>query len=274
MKSMRSFVGGLVRKPPARDRECLHLTPALPTRLPGGPGAWVRLALISAVVASNLAAAGPAAGSVSLFDGRTWANWDHPPHLEGVWEIGDGVIRLRPDQPKREKGKSYDLSTAKHYRNFELTLEWRLTGPARMKPLQLLTPDGLEQHDAQGKLIMKEYLSWGDSGVFLRGTRAAQVNIWCQPCGSGEVATKFKDLKATKAERMKTMPRVNADRGRGEWNKFVITLRGDLVDVVLNDVAVVTGARVVGVPERGPITLQNHNDAVEYRNITIKPLAD
>ncbi len=113
------------------------------------------------------------------FRRRTWSGWDQPTHLEGVWEIADGTVRLRPDQPKRERGKIYDLSTTRRFRNFVLTVEWRLPGPAKMKPLQLLTDDGLEHHNAQGKLIMKEYLSWGDSCVFLRGTRAAQVNIWC-----------------------------------------------------------------------------------------------
>lgn len=215
-------------------------------------------------------------GFVPLFDGKTWHGWDHPPHLDGVWEIADGVIRLRSgaDQPKREKGKSYDLSTTKRFRNFVLAVEWRLLGTPKMKPLQLLTEDGLEQHDTQGKLIMKEYLSWGDSGVFLRGVRSAQVNIWCEPCGSGEVATKFKDLAASKAERMKTMPRVRADRGRGEWNQFVITMRGDRVSVVLNDIPIIDGARVKDVPAEGPITLQNHNDEVEFRNFLIKPLID
>ncbi len=213
-------------------------------------------------------------GFVPLFDGRSWAGWEHPAHLDHVWEIADGVIRLRGDQPKRVAGRNYDLSTTRRVRNFVLTLEWRLTGTPKMKPLQLLTEDGLEQHDAQGKLIMKEYLSWGDSGVFLRGVRAAQVNIWCEPCGSGEVGTKFKDLAATKEERMKTMPRVRADRGVGEWNRFVITMRGDRVSVVLNDVPVVDGARVVGVPAEGPITLQNHNDPVEFRALAIKVLPE
>lgn len=211
---------------------------------------------------------------VPLFDCRTWNGWDHPAHLDGVWEIADGVIRLCAVQPKHERGKSYDLATTQRFRNFVLALEWRLTGETKMKPLQLLTVDGLEQHDAQGKLIMTEYPSWGDSGVFLRGSRAAQVNIWCQPCGSGEVATKFKDLAATMDERMKTMPRVRADHGAGEWNRFVITMRGDRVSVVLNDIAVVTDARVRNVPSEGPIVFQNHNDAVEFRQIEIKRLLD
>jgi hypothetical protein len=239
-------------------------------------GRWIRMSLLALAGAAALSATASAADFIPLFDGKTWSGWEHTKHLDGVWEIADGAIRLRSgrDQPKREKGKSYDLSTTRRFRNFVLSLEWRLLGEPKLKPLQLLTVDGLEQHDAQGKLIMKEYLSWGDSGVFLRGVRAAQVNIWCQPCGSGEVATKFKDLAATKEERMKTMPRVRADRGRGEWNRFVITMRGDRVSVVLNDVPIVDEARVVGIPAEGPITLQNHSDLVEFRNVRIKPLAE
>ena len=233
---------------------------------------WIRLGVWAVASAATLSAGESADKFVRLFDGRTWDGWDHPKHLDGVWEIADGVIRLRSDQPKRERGKSYDLSTTERFRNFVLMVDWRLMGTPKMKPLQLLTADGLEQHDAQGKLIMKEYLSWGDSGVFLRGVRAAQVNIWCEPCGSGEVATKFKDLAASKEERMKTMPRLRADHGPGEWNRFLITMRGDRVSVVLNGVPVVDGARVKDVPGEGPITLQNHNDAVEFRNIFIKKL--
>jgi hypothetical protein len=249
--------------------------------MPHTPTLLRRLALISvgfaltaSVRASSANTTTQPSATRSLFDGHTWAGWDHPEHLDGVWAIADGVIRLQSEQSRRIAGKSYDLSTKERFRNFVLTLEWRLTGEPRMKPLQLLTDDGLEQHDAQGKLIMKEYLSWGDSGIFLRGVRAAQVNIWCEPCGSGEVGTKFKDLAASKAERMKTMPRVRADRGPGEWNRFVITLRGDRVSVELNGTPVIDGARVKDIPAEGPITLQNHKDPVEYRNLSIARLPD
>ena len=212
-------------------------------------------------------------GFTSLFDGKTWTGWDHPVHLDGVWEIAGGVIRLRTDEPKRVSGKVYDLSTAKKYRDFTLLIDWRLTGKPIVKPHQWLTDDGQFHLDAEGKVIMKDNLTWGDSGVYLRGVRAAQVNIWCQPCGSGEVGTKFKDLTATKEERMKTMPSIRADKGPGEWNRFIITLRSDRVDVTLNGTQVIKGARVKDIPAEGPITLQNHKDAVEFRNVFIKELA-
>ena len=34
------------------------------------------------------------------------------------------------------------------------------------------------------------------------------------------------------------------------------------------------GGAIFALAAAGPITLQNHNDAVEYRNFFIKPLAD
>ena len=212
------------------------------------------------------------AGFTPLFDGRTWAGWSHPDHLNGVWDISDGVIRLRTDEPKRIGGKDYNLSTDRSFRDFTLMIDWRLTGKPQVKPHQWLTEDGQFHRDAEGRVIMKDNLTWGDSGVYLRGARAAQVNIWCQPCGSGELGTKFKDLSVTKEERLRTMPNIRADKGPGEWNRFVITLRGDRVDVMLNGIQVIQGARVKGIPAEGPITLQNHRDAVEFRNVFIKEL--
>jgi len=214
----------------------------------------------------------PPADFIAIFDGLTWANWQHDSHLDGVWEIADGVIRLRTDEPPRVAGKDYNLSTTKKYKDFILMIDWRLTGKPVVKPHQWLMDDGQFHIDAAGKVIMKDNLTWGDSGVFLRGVRAAQINIWCQPCGSGEVGTKFKDMQASKDERMKTMPSVRADKGPGEWNQFIITLRGDRVDVSLNGKDVIQGARVKDIPAEGPVTLQNHKDAVEFRHIFIKEL--
>ncbi len=211
-------------------------------------------------------------GFTPLFDGSTWNNWNHPAHLDGAWEIANGAIRLRTDEPPRVKGKDYNLSTKKHFQDFTLMIDWRLTGEPHVKPHQWLKDDGTYHIDANGKTIMKDNLTWGDSGIYLRGARLAQVNIWCQLCGSGEVGTKFKDVKGSKEERMKTMPGIRADKGPGEWNRFVITLRGDRVEVSLNGKQVIQGARAKDIPATGPITLQNHKDAVEFRNIFVKEL--
>jgi hypothetical protein len=44
------------------------------------------------------------------------------------------------------------------------------------------------------------------------------------------------------------------------------------VDVTLNGTPVIQGARVKDIPAEGPLTLQNHKDAVEFRNVFIKEL--
>ena len=86
------------------------------------------LPLLGLVTFRAVSAPPESAGFTSLFDGKTWAGWDHPAHLDGVWEIADGVIRLRTDEPKRVSGKDYTLSTTRRYKDFSLMLDWRLTG--------------------------------------------------------------------------------------------------------------------------------------------------
>ena len=83
---------------------------------------------------------------------------------------------------------------------------------------------------------------------------------------------KFKDMDTTVEKRRKTMPRFRADHGPNEWNRFRITLRGDRVEVILNDMLVISGARAKPIPATGPLVLQNHNEAAEFRNIYIREL--
>ena len=211
-------------------------------------------------------------GFVSLFDGRTWTGWDHPADLDGRFEIENGAICIRPNQSKRQKGKPYDLATLKSYRDFELLIDWRLTGEPKMKALQVLTDEGLTQLNPEGKILTEPRLNWGNAGIFLRGAASAQVNIWCYPWGSGEVGIKYKDMDTTVEERRKTMPRFRADHGPNEWNRFHITLRGDRVEVILNEMLVVSDARAKPIPATGPLVLQNHNEAAEFRNIYLREL--
>ena len=67
-------------------------------------------------------------------------------------------------------------------------------------------------------------------------------------------------------------PKEVADAPLGKWNRFVITLQGDRVTVVLNSKTIIENAQLPGIPTRGPIGLQHHNEVVEFANLFIREL--
>jgi sugar lactone lactonase YvrE len=67
-------------------------------------------------------------------------------------------------------------------------------------------------------------------------------------------------------------PKVKADKPIGQWNRFIITMKGDRLTVVLNDKTVIENAQLPGVPARGPIALQHHGDPIQFANLYIKEL--
>ena len=66
------------------------------------------------------------------------------------------------------------------------------------------------------------------------------------------------------------VPKVKADHPIGAWNRMEITMKGELLTVVLNGQTVLEEARLPGVPKSGPIALQHHGSALEFRNLFIK----
>ena len=112
----------------------------------------------------------------------------------------------------------------------------------------------------------------GDSGIYLRGGSKSQVNIWNWPIGSGEVYGYRTDKSLPAEVRRGVTPKVKADHPIGRWNRFVITMKGDRLTVVLNGRTVIERARLPGVPTRGPIALQHHGDPIQFANIYIKEL--
>jgi len=122
-----------------------------------------------------------------------------------------------------------------------------------------------------------------DSGVYLRGSSKAQVNIWCWPVGSGEVYGYRTDAKMPASVRAGVVPSKLADKNVGEWNQFEITMRGTRLTVVLNGETVINNADLPGVPATGPLALQHHGSKkgdqwtsppalVQFRNISIAEL--
>ena len=63
------------------------------------------------------------------------------------------------------------------------------------------------------------------------------------------------------------MPKKKADAKSGEWNRFVIAMRGDRITVVLNGETVIDPQ----TPRRAaawPIGLQDHNDPIEFQPVS------
>jgi hypothetical protein len=119
---------------------------------------------------------------------------------------------------------------------------------------------------------MAEVPDAGDSGIYLRGNSKSQVNMWSWPIGSGEVYGYREDRSVAPEVRAGVTPRVKADKPLGEWNRFIITMKGDRLTVVLNGQTIIENAQLPGVPARGPIALQHHGDPIQFANIYIKEL--
>jgi hypothetical protein len=218
-------------------------------------------------------------GFVSLFNGRDFTGWKVPAGDNGHWRILDGVIDYDAESEAKEK----DLWTEKAYRDFTLRVDWRIKSTPYVNPnVPIIRFDGTHKKDAAGRDITIAVPD-SDSGIYLRGTSKAQVNIWSWPIGSGEVYGYRTDAKMPAAVRAGVTPKRNADRDIGAWNTFEITMHGSRLDVVLNGEPVIVGAELPGVPPEGPIALQHHGakkdgvwssppSLVQFRNILIKEL--
>lgn len=210
-------------------------------------------------------------GLRSIFDGQDFAGWKFLPGFKGHWVATDGVVSC-DGQIRRSPGGSRDLWTEREYGDFMLVADWRLTRKPEPKKLPTFTPDGLFILGENRKPVLRELLDAGDSGIYVRGNTRSQVNIWSQPMGSGDINDYHKDRTLSESMRRACVPRVKADHPPGEWNRFLVTMRGDRITVVLNGQTVIDRAKLPGVPARGPIALQNHNDPVEFRNLLVKEL--
>jgi hypothetical protein len=234
------------------------------------------------LLAASLSSLAPAqtTTAVSLFNGKDFSGWRVPEGDNGHWKVITGVIDYdaRSEAPDRKK----DLWTEKEYGDFVLKLDWRIKDTPGEYKMPDVLPDGTYRLGADGKPILTSRPN-ADSGILLRGSSKAQLNIFCWPVGSGEIYGYRNDATQPPEVRRGATPKMKADKPVGEWNTFVITLRGDRVTVVLNDKTVIENAQLPGIPARGPIGLQHHGEfkngkydgasaLMQFRNISIKEL--
>ena len=207
-------------------------------------------------------------GFVSLYNGIDLSGWKVHDGLKGHWKPANW--RLRYDG--KATGDDKNLWTEKSYENFEMIVDWRWNGKyEKTTPRPVILPNGDHEKNEDGTDKMIE-VPIADSGIYLRGSSKAQVNIWQWPVGSGEVWGYRTDANMPAEIRAAATPKVKADKPVGQWNRFRITLIDEELTVVLNGKTVIEKVTLKGIPKSGPIALQHHGDPIEFANIYIREI--
>jgi hypothetical protein len=219
---------------------------------------WLRiLGLMGGLAAAGTGtAAGAAAKSFALFNGKNLDGWTHvladaAVPRSAVWSVQDGVLVCTGDPI----GVLY---TEKNYTNFRLVLEYRWPSGStpgnsgimsRMTPGTGALPRTVEvqlQHGNAGDVIgLKGFpIAGGQPRWFERESKVA-----------GMVTGVKKDVAAEKPP--------------GEWNRVELDARDGRYTVRLNGQVVnnVTGVEV----KAGPIGLQSEGGEIHFRNVMLTP---
>lgn len=197
--------------------------------------------------------------AIVLFDGQNFDKFvSYRDKVSPVkWKLADGAMTVA--------GGTGDICTRDSFESFQLHVEWR-------SPIE---PDSLK---GQGK---------GNSGIFLQDRYEVQVLNCYQNTTytNGQAGSIYKQ----------TPPMANACRKPGEWQSYDIIYtaprfrkNGSMetppyVTVIHNGVIVQNHTAIQGTTEyigapkimahgAGPIKLQDHGNAVSYRNIWIRKL--
>ncbi len=199
----------------------------------------------------------------SIFD-ATFDLWKVSPEAQGHWKVDDWTLN--------SDGQGGDLWSKESFGDFELIADWRWDGPSQGKMKRpVIGPKGDVLHNDDGSDVTEEIEEY-DSGVYLRGSPDSQVNMWNWSVGSGEVWGYRTNPKVSAAVREACTPTEKADAPIGQWNRFLIRMKGETLNVWLNGTHIIKDARLEGVPASGPIGLQKHGSPVQWGNLYVRKL--
>jgi hypothetical protein len=192
-----------------------------------------------------------------LFDGRTTRGWrGFRQKLAPKGWIVDGGSLVRA-------AGGGDLVTARAYRNFELTLEWKISPGGNSGIMYRVTEDAEQTYETGPEMQVLDDAKHADGASRLTSAGAC-YGLYPSPAGVVHPA--------------------------GEWNQVRIVVNGNRVEHWLNGVKVVDyellspdwEARVAaskfaqwtgyGRAPAGYVALQDHGDRVEYRSIKLREL--
>lgn len=178
--------------------------------------------------------------SIPLFNGKDLDGWRLlEAGAANGWKVEGGSLINRPD---KSTGKHYgNIRTDREFGDFNLKLEAKV--PAK-----------------------------GNSGIYLRGLYEVQVaDSFGHPPDSHGIGGVYSRIT----------PSSNPAKPPGEWQTFDITLVDRHVTVVLNGVKIIDNQPLLGCTggalssdesKPGPIYLQGDHEAVDYRNIVLRPI--
>lgn len=219
--------------------------------------------------ANQMAADGT--GWVTLFSGEQLDHWDFKPGHIGHWAAKDWLIDY--DGKSEEKDKC--LWSKASFTDFMLIADVRFTREPETMPSPVVLPSGEPALNEDGSAKTVDLPYFGDTGIYLRGHSKNQINIGNRYLGSGEIYGYRVDKNLPAAVRAGVTPTIKADKPVGEWNRFIITMIGDRITVVLNDQVVIDDASLPGIAPSGPIALQDDHwddNRFQFANLFIKQL--
>jgi hypothetical protein len=198
------------------------------------------------------------ADATVLFDVKSFDNWTSLDGSAAKWTLKDGAMTVAAG--------TKDIRTKKEFGDFQLHIEWR--SPATVDP----------NKTGQGR---------GNSGIFLQGRYELQVldNSNNKTYANGQASSIYKQH----------IPLVNACRKPGEWQTYDVIFTAPRFNAegrvlipayvtvfhngiaTQNHIAIWGPTEYIGLPvykpgDKGPIILQDHGDAVSFRNIWVREL--
>lgn len=197
-----------------------------------------------------------ASGFKRLFDDKSLGGWK--PADGPDWTTSNRILRY-----SSRTGDVANLWSEKEFGDFILVFDWRWSARGPMQELPVFLADGTlkTSPDGQQERFQIETL---DSGIHLRGSATGLVNLWTRNIGSGT----FSNLST-----YPVIPAmIKADKPPGEWNRTMITMKGNHLTVTLNGKAVLDNAQLPDIPDKGSIGLQGRGSAIDFANLWIRDL--